>query len=85
MFFSLQVPEQEQDENLERLRNIRDMFENSGNDSTNELILQKVEKLQPSEKIKERFTKSVQNAFSNIHFLKDVDYGQGKKYRYSHA
>jgi len=35
------------------------MFENSGNDSSNELILQKVEKLQPSEKIKERFAKSV--------------------------
>ena len=59
-FFFSQVPEQEQDENLERLRNIRDMFENSGNDSTNELILQKVEKLQPSDKIKERFAKSVQ-------------------------
>ena len=63
-FFSrFLVPEQEQDENLERLRNIRDMFENSGNDSSNELILQKVEKLQPSEKIKERFTKSVNNLF----------------------
>ncbi len=68
-FFSrFLVPEQEQDENLERLRNIRDMFENSGNDSSNELILQKVEKLQPSEKIKERFAKSVNNLFFFIHY-----------------
>lgn len=49
------VPE----DNVERLRNIRDMFENKQEDDLVEL--KKVEKLQPSEKLKQTFLKSVLN------------------------
>ena len=48
------VPE----DNVERLRNIRDMFENTAaqNDDS-EIVLQKIERLTPAEKIKEKLTR----------------------------
>lgn len=42
------------EDNVERLRNIRDMFENPMED---QLLLQKVERVQPSEKIMQRLSK----------------------------
>ncbi len=54
LFFYL-VPE----DNFERLRNIRDMFENSNQQEADDLQLQKVEKLEPSEKLKEVFRRFV--------------------------
>ena len=50
---SFLVPE----DNVERLRNIRDMFENTDTQVDEELQLQKVEKQQPSDKIKNIFLK----------------------------
>ena len=52
LFYFL-VPE----DNVERLRNIRDMFENTDTQLDEELQLQKVEKQQPSDKIKDIFLK----------------------------
>ena len=54
-FLSNLVPE----DNFERLRNIRDMFENSNQQEADDLQLQKVEKLEPSEKLKEVFRRFV--------------------------
>lgn len=45
---------------MERLRNIRDMFESSANrEDDEELNLQKVERVEPSEKIKEKLNRFV--------------------------
>jgi hypothetical protein len=65
LFSFILVPE----DNVERLRNIRDMFENS-NDSEEQVILQRVEKVQPSEKLLERLTKYLKKIFFVLFFLK---------------
>jgi hypothetical protein len=53
------------------------MFENSTNDSS-ELVLHKVEKLQPSEKIKERFANNSQNE-------ENTTYGMNKNFHTNHV
>ena len=64
LFYFLTVPE----DNVERLRNIRDMFENT--DQTDEqLQLKKVEKLQPSDKIKDIFLKYAEKQTLRVIFF----------------
>lgn len=53
LFCFFKVPE----DNVERLRNIRDMFENPNQLTDEQSELQKVEKLIPSDKIKDIFLK----------------------------
>ena len=67
LFSFIQVPE----DNVERLRNIRDMFENS-NDSEEQVILQRVEKVQPSENLLERLTKYLKKIFFCFVFSKSM-------------
>ena len=67
LFSFILVPE----DNVERLRNIRDMFENS-NDSEEQVILQRVEKVQPSEKLLERLTKYLKKIFFCFVFSKSM-------------
>jgi hypothetical protein len=67
LFSFILVPE----DNVERLRNIRDMFENS-NDSEEQVILQRVEKVQPSEKLLERLTKYLKKNFFCFVFSKSM-------------
>ncbi|CAF0809373.1 unnamed protein product [Brachionus calyciflorus] len=59
------------EDNVERLRNIRDMFENSRNED--DIELKKVEKLQPSEKLKQTFLNDIDFNFQTTQLILTMD------------